>query len=760
VLVAFHYLLAFGFGNLAMLGWLAAAAAPFLIHLWSRHRFREAPWAAMQFLLAAMRKNARRMQLQQWLLLAVRTLLVTLVVLAVAEPYGETLVAGGSSTPAHKVLAIDGSFSMAYRDNGESRFARAKRLATGLVRDSRAGDLITVILMSSPAQMICSRETVDHEAVAARIESITPTHGVVDLSGTLALIHDALSDENAGSRSKLRQEVYFFTDLQRTTWQATGSHPQRGNEKLAANDRLIALTQHAGVSVIDVGEPQAQNLAITQLATSEPFITPGREIPFEVTVRQFGQERQPECKIELFVDDVPTGEQSVDVPAAGEATASFSHRFHSAGDHIISVRAAADRLDIDNSRSIAVTVRDEIRVLCVAGKEGATKYLSRALDPKPDAPSAIRPIVVSEGDLVELDFSDFDCMFLCNVAQLTATEAERLARYTAGGGGVVFFLGDRVIPASYNAYAPKDNAESIARNPQSAFEAPSVQDRVEKESDRQALLPARIGELISQSHFGLDPLNYRHPIVAPFRGRERAGLLTTPIVSYYRLDMSSSPPDAETAAALRGGDPFIVTAPLGRGRVVLVATDGSLSSIDPVSGEPWTTWPTWPSFLPIVRELLAYAVGGQHIDWQHLVGATLGGSLSDWPTFEAATDSLKIARPDGHSAAVAIETSDGEPQWSFSDTNLSGIYSLRGLPGGQTQTFAVNVDTTESDLAKIDPQQLPPSLVVRGTWQNTADGGGSSTLSNSAWSGRLLWIALALLFVESLMAWQFGRGGA
>ena len=72
-----------------MLGWLAAAAAPLLIHLWSRHRFREAPWAAMQFLLAAMRKNARRLQLQQWLLLAVRTLLIALVVLAVAEPYGE-----------------------------------------------------------------------------------------------------------------------------------------------------------------------------------------------------------------------------------------------------------------------------------------------------------------------------------------------------------------------------------------------------------------------------------------------------------------------------------------------------------------------------------------------------------------------------------------------------------------------------------------------------------------------------------------------
>src|SRR5438552_3687249 len=128
-----YVLFAFGFSNLAMLGWLAAAAAPLLIHLWSRHRFRESPWAAMQFLLAAMRKNARRLQLQQWLLLAVRTLIIVLVVLAVAEPYGEQLLAGGGASPAHKVLVIDGSYSMAYRPDGNTNFARSKQLAAELV---------------------------------------------------------------------------------------------------------------------------------------------------------------------------------------------------------------------------------------------------------------------------------------------------------------------------------------------------------------------------------------------------------------------------------------------------------------------------------------------------------------------------------------------------------------------------------------------------------------------------------------------------
>src|SRR6476659_9761506 len=109
-----------------MLCWLAAAAAPLLIHLWSRHRYREAPWAAMQFLLAAMQKNARQMQLEQWLLLAVRTLIIALVVLAVSEPYGDRLIAGIRAVPAHKIIVIDGSYLMDSAANESTNFARAK----------------------------------------------------------------------------------------------------------------------------------------------------------------------------------------------------------------------------------------------------------------------------------------------------------------------------------------------------------------------------------------------------------------------------------------------------------------------------------------------------------------------------------------------------------------------------------------------------------------------------------------------------------
>ncbi len=56
-----------------MLLWGLAAVIPLLIHFLSRRRYDEVPWAAMEFLLAAIRKHARRWRIEQLLLLLVRT---------------------------------------------------------------------------------------------------------------------------------------------------------------------------------------------------------------------------------------------------------------------------------------------------------------------------------------------------------------------------------------------------------------------------------------------------------------------------------------------------------------------------------------------------------------------------------------------------------------------------------------------------------------------------------------------------------------
>ena len=91
--------IAFTFVNLAMLGWLAAAAAPIVIHLWMRQTHRETAWAAVRFLKAALERQARKLRLQHWILLAMRTLLLVLVALAAAKPLLESGLLGVGTPP-------------------------------------------------------------------------------------------------------------------------------------------------------------------------------------------------------------------------------------------------------------------------------------------------------------------------------------------------------------------------------------------------------------------------------------------------------------------------------------------------------------------------------------------------------------------------------------------------------------------------------------------------------------------------------------
>ena len=74
------------FVNPALLGFLALGLIPIIIYLINRQRYRRRPWAAMEFLLRAMKRHQRRLRLENLLLLLIRTLAVLLFVFAMARP--------------------------------------------------------------------------------------------------------------------------------------------------------------------------------------------------------------------------------------------------------------------------------------------------------------------------------------------------------------------------------------------------------------------------------------------------------------------------------------------------------------------------------------------------------------------------------------------------------------------------------------------------------------------------------------------------
>ncbi len=731
-------LFAFGWVNLPMLGWLAAAAAPIVIHLWSRRRFRQAPWAAMQYLLAALRKRQRRMQLEQWLLLGLRTLIVLLVVLAVAEPYVERspldFVPGGRT---HRVLVIDGSYSMLYKPDDKSRFERAKEVAARIVAESPPGDGFTLVLMASPPQVVVATPAFEPSEFAEELDNLRPTHTMVDLPATLAAVARILDQARRENPRLLRHEVFFLSDLGRAGWapeasRAAAAELRRRAEQLSASAKLF---------VIDLGQPSADNLAVTGLRVEEPVVTLARDVHLRARVKNFGRTPQTRRAVELLVDGRALAQQSVDLDADAEKPVVFVHRFETPGDHAVEVRLdAGDRLELDNHRFLVVPVRENVRVLCIEGPASGdaasapADYLLYALAPQEDdvQRGTIRAEAAHESALLERDLGRFDCVFLRNVAQFTPSEAQVLAAYVHRGGSLLFFLGDRVLADRYNRELGGERAG-----------APR-------------LLPAHLGQVVSDPQRGLNPLEYRHPAIRAFRGRERAGLLTTPVAKYVKLSVpdhaahgAHSP--ARVVLAFANGDPMIVEAAIGHGRVVVVATSGDLS---------WTAMPVWPSFLPLVQELVAYCVGGQSRPRNLEVGQPLEG---DWP-MPAGGVSLSLHRPDGGTESLPLAAEGDYGVFSYLDTTLSGIYAARMSTAlARTQLFAVNLDTAESDLTPLGHDELRGNVfsgvpfVYQTDWAGPEHRAAGRASHPGALHLELLYAALALLLAETFIAWRLGH---
>jgi hypothetical protein len=719
-------LLGFGFGTPVMLLWLAAAALPIIIHLLNRRKHRETRWAAMEFLLAAVRKNSRRIRIEQWLLLAVRTLIVALTVFAMAQPFFDSLGMGMlSGERTLKIFVLDGSYSMALRPAERSRFDRAKELIEQIVEDSPQGDGFGLVLMAAPATTVIGQPSIDKRAFIDELINLELPHGGGDLSGALTQVEKVLS--RAKSQEYPRSEVFFVTDLGRTSWgsdQQTDDFAQRAGK----------LSQQASLVVLDVGQGSLENAAVTRLAQSEPYLTLDRDVTITAEAQNFGTQPRLQQTVELYVDGRRMYDTLVDLPPGEKATFAFRHRFTEPGDHLLEARLSPDLLQLDNHRWLAVRVQPQVRVLVVDGKpsgdprSGAAYFVAVALDPTSDratSPSPIRADVVAESALVERDLATYDAIFLCNVGQFTKNEARLLANYVRGGGGLVMFLGDRVQVDRYN--------EELGS--QSSL----------------GLLPADLGDVAVESQYRFDPLGYRHPLVTLFQGREQAGLLTTPVYRYFQLTPREAA-KATVAVAFGSGDPAIIDAPFGQGRILLVATDGSLSSVDPQTNTPWATMAAWPSFVPLVQEMLAVVVSGKAAAQNVLVGEPLGEIVPSG----FARQSLQMELPGGETNTMRLKTDDTGTHWRFTNTRLSGPYRVlqpsdtKDTTDDQpsdTRLFAVNLDTRESNLARIDASELPAhfSTALATSAEETRTTQISRPSSLHRW---LLYAVLVLLFVE------------
>ena len=754
-----------GFFNPGFLWFALGGAIPVIIHLLHRQKFRRVRWAAMEFLLAALRKTQRRLRLENLLLLLVRTLIMILLALAVARPFfRETPLAALGDSDTHHIFVVDVSASMGYKPAQDTPLDVARRAAGQVLSEIRAGDqdrFSLVTLSAFPETLMKGRNRKDQ--IRAAIDELKPTDAGTRLMATMLEIRNLLDDPDVRNRDRC---VYLFTDLQRVGWECREEQEARKFGELL---KELSHRENTRFCLYDAGDRRDPfNRAAVDLRVDSRLVTTKRRAPLTALVHNYSASPFPALGVTLYVDGAAQPARTVVLPPNATVPVTFEHEFAESGPHLVRVSLEPDYLDVDDHRYLALDVKTSLRGLVVDGepkdslKESETYAFNLALDPTREGLYfSVDPKVVELFGAGGLDAYDF--LALANVQSLTPDKVEKIEQFVARGGGLLVALGPRVDRISFNEVFWKGGAGlSPAALEEVAGTAPGG--GLERGIER------RIGRFAPE-----------HPVFRTFRDKLRAAVYELVFYRYYRL--REFDPDGVLASFDDdAASPVLLEKAFGEGKVVLFTTTLDHEWNAGIAGHP--------PYLPLVWNLCEYLATRPARQRNIFVGDLIHLDLpveQYQPPFvlhtprERGAVHLAAAPPEQDQKFFRLfyparARSDDPKVLRNEGVEWAGAYRLTRQEPGQGEklvaTFAANVEprspspeeiyAAEGNLDRISREEIQrrfPDFKVefRGDRREGAQEMDLAAPPGSSLWRHLLYLLLGFLLLESVLAWLFGR---
>lgn len=486
-----------------------------------------------------------------------------------------------------------------------------------------------------------------------------------------------------------RREVVLISDFQRRGW--TGEDDAR-------------LPAGTSLRTIDVGADESPNAAVAGLELARD-VEGGRE-RLRVTARLTStfDEGRP-ISASLLLNGRELEKRDVTIEPSGAIRVNFAPATLPAGLTRGEVRITPDELTADDSFVFTVAEGENITVLIIES-DGAAQtsglYLTRALAIG-DAPG-FRTHTVQSSRLTTRDIADAGVIVLNDAPAPRAEIARAIAARVADGAGLIIVMGPR---ASDRAWP----------------------------SEMQTLLPATPGEVTDRPPgrpAAIGFMDRSHPALTLFRAPRSGDFAAARFLRYRSLTPAS---DAEVLARFDDGAAAIIERRHGNGRVLALA-----STVDAV----WNDLPIQPVFLPLVHQLTRYAAGYAERKRWYTVGEVV--DLSRDPSGIASQPSrgtLIALSPSGERSLIGP---DKRPTLELDER---GFHEIRPESGNRTVAIAANVAIAESDLSRIDPEELTlaiapaPQDSLAASNQTLTEAG----LAESEPQRHLWWWLLAAAFV-------------
>ena len=654
------------FINLALVGGVAAAAIPILVHLISKSQHREVKWGAMHLIELTLKSQQRRLRFEHWLLMLLRCAIPILLALCMARPILKGTAALWSNAKTSLLVVLDNSYSLDFKGAGGTNFEKARDTAAELVQELQRGSDVNVVLMSDPKTPLYDTSVFNTDAVAEELQSMQAGFGQAQVSTALEYGAEQLLNMNHPHR-----EVVLISDFQRISWPT-----EEGEAALRTRvgQQLQGMEMPPNLTLFHVGVEGRENICVETVSTSHLLLGINQTVTVQASLRNYGERNHEALRVIFHADGKPVDEQQIPLGAGERRQVRFRHSFDTRGSHVIEVATDADSLKADNIFRASIPVWDKVPVLVINGApdpeplKGETDFLQIALQPyreggEPDLVDLLETRIINVADFNAAAIGDTRVVVLANVSQLQRSQLNELQTFVKDGGGLMIFGGDQLDQRWYN--------EQLLPY---------------------GLLPARLG-VVADKRNDPEPFTrmvvqrFDHPALKVFSNPRNGDLASAEVRQWHR---TVEDPDNELVrplARLETGDAFLIEKIYGNGRVLFCAT---------ACDDAWSSLPLRPFFVPFSQRLCTYLASSV------MPPRNLGvneKAVAHFPA-EQAGQEVVVTDTENEQHTLPIELRGGRGVATFEETARPGLYTLQG-PKGEAIHFVVNTRRSESDLKQL-----------------------------------------------------------
>ncbi|TWT60465.1 BatA domain-containing protein [Rubinisphaera italica] len=675
----------------------AAILAPILFHLIKRTPKDHYEFSSLMFLKPTPPQLTRRSRLDQWLLLAIRSLAILLLAIAFMRPYfrAQADLSLADAPTRHIAILIDRSASMQRGELWEKAIQDAKWVVSNL----EPTDEVSLFAFEEKLETLVGPDYstgVDRQQrrqlILDQLDNLTPLWGATELGSSLLNVAERLVEHDDLSQAHAALQIVLIADLQ-TSSKLDELQSNQWPEAVRLDLRIITPSEesNARLRLLQSSDDETGDKPIPRVRVSNAS---GSIIEqFEVN---WSDELGQQSKSVPFY--VPAGESLVlEVPY--DQSKLTPDRLLLSGDDA--------GMEFDNLFYVVPPTQEQIKIAYFGSDAdddpaGMRFYLSRAF-----SETVARKVdveTVAPDAVLNWEFDQLPRLVVISES-ISQSHQTAVDNYLKRGGHVLVVLTSEQMVKDLGTWLGNVQLES------SALESASEND----------------------SYVMLGEIDFRHPLFVPFSGSRYNDFTKIQFWKHRKVKLQ----EVENATVIaRYEDQAPALWSLNRGPGVLYTLSSSWNREDSQLARS-------TKFVPLLSRWLELAAGNRMAADSYVVNQPV-------PLPEGG-ETRTVQMPDG----TELQLSDDNKV--FEQTTQPGIYSL--IVDGNDKSFAVNLADSESEIKSLELEQLEQLGIPIGTSLTQAEQLERMRqlrdfeLENEQKLWKWLIVAvLALLGIETLMA--------